>query len=235
MRTVMAAALLMGAGLGTAPARAAEIVQTVNPSLFTPFRGFDSSLGTLNGVNLDVNLTTYRQWFIGTPVGSPPNTITWSVNSYFTLVAQGLASNSGLPLTVATSGSGSRAQNDGLFDVFATGAGTFALNPAAFNGAGDFTIAQFDPGLSNPALNGTTMATSVPATTLFQTAGACLGGFQGSDLCGFGNVRLTYSFTPTTAAAVPEPAGWVMMILGFGVVGHVLRRRRPTPRPAHAA
>lgn len=28
--------------------------------------------------------------------------------------------------------------------------------------------------------------------------------------------------------AVPEPATWAMLILGFGVVGHALRRRRPT-------
>ncbi len=31
-------------------------------------------------------------------------------------------------------------------------------------------------------------------------------------------------------AAVPEPATWAMFILGFGLVGNVLRRRRPTVR-----
>ena len=30
--------------------------------------------------------------------------------------------------------------------------------------------------------------------------------------------------------AVPEPGVWAMMIIGFGLVGHVLRRRRPTVR-----
>ena len=30
------------------------------------------------------------------------------------------------------------------------------------------------------------------------------------------------------AAAVPEPATWAMMLLGFGIVGLTLRRRRPT-------
>lgn len=30
--------------------------------------------------------------------------------------------------------------------------------------------------------------------------------------------------------AVPEPGVWAMLIIGFGLVGHVLRRRRPTVR-----
>lgn len=35
-------------------------------------------------------------------------------------------------------------------------------------------------------------------------------------------------------AAVPEPAAWMMMIMGFGAIGGVLRRRR-TARPARYA
>ena len=38
------------------------------------------------------------------------------------------------------------------------------------------------------------------------------------------NYRLTV--TDVTAGAVPEPAGWAMLIAGFGVVGGVVRRRR---------
>jgi hypothetical protein len=37
-----------------------------------------------------------------------------------------------------------------------------------------------------------------------------------------------------TTGAVPEPATWAMMILGFGVVGGALRRRRQTVRFAAA-
>ncbi len=36
------------------------------------------------------------------------------------------------------------------------------------------------------------------------------------------------------AAGVPEPATWAMMILGFGVVGGGLRRRRAAMRPSFA-
>ena len=35
-----------------------------------------------------------------------------------------------------------------------------------------------------------------------------------------------------TASAVPEPSTWMMMILGVGVVGATIRRRRPAPLPA---
>ena len=39
-----------------------------------------------------------------------------------------------------------------------------------------------------------------------------------------GSVRLTYDFTPF-ASAVPEPATWAMMLVGFGAVGYSMRRR----------
>lgn len=43
-------------------------------------------------------------------------------------------------------------------------------------------------------------------------------------LAGSGSVR----------AAVPEPATWLTMLLGFGLIGGLARRRRQIVRPAHA-
>jgi hypothetical protein len=34
-----------------------------------------------------------------------------------------------------------------------------------------------------------------------------------------------------TAAAVPEPATWALMLMGFGAVGYSMRRRGATARP----
>ena len=56
-------------------------------------------------------------------------------------------------------------------------------------------------------------------------------GFGGLELQGFGavdlmNVRLTEITTPVPASAVPEPATWLMMIMGFGLVGVASRRRK---------
>ena len=36
-------------------------------------------------------------------------------------------------------------------------------------------------------------------------------------------------------AAVPEPAGWLMMLFGFGVLGMVTRRSTPHPLPPQHA
>ncbi len=35
-------------------------------------------------------------------------------------------------------------------------------------------------------------------------------------------------------AAVPEPASWLMMVMGFGLAGAALRRRKPSPMPLPA-
>lgn len=42
-----------------------------------------------------------------------------------------------------------------------------------------------------------------------------------------GELRLTYIYEPT--AGIPEPAAWALMIVGFGLSGGALRRRRPRP------
>lgn len=39
-------------------------------------------------------------------------------------------------------------------------------------------------------------------------------------------ISATINFTPTTVGAVPEPATWATMILGFGMIGAATRRRR---------
>jgi len=41
-----------------------------------------------------------------------------------------------------------------------------------------------------------------------------------------GSFSVRYSITYTYAAAVPEPAGWMLMLGGFALVGGALRRRR---------
>jgi hypothetical protein len=49
------------------------------------------------------------------------------------------------------------------------------------------------------------------------------------------NVRIdalkNASWTATTAqmAAVPEPSVWAMMLLGFGMIGTAIRRKRRVP------
>lgn len=42
-------------------------------------------------------------------------------------------------------------------------------------------------------------------------------------------IEITYDYTPTAVAAVPEPSTWVMMILGFAGVGFMGYRRKSKP------
>lgn len=52
---------------------------------------------------------------------------------------------------------------------------------------------------------------------------------------GNGSYSGTLSFVPATVAAVPEPAAWLMMILGMGAVGFTMRRRQKvTTRVSYA-
>ncbi len=53
-----------------------------------------------------------------------------------------------------------------------------------------------------------------------------------TDFYGFDYAMLTDYNIVTPMPAVPEPATWAMMILGFGVVGHLLRRGKSHVRTA---
>jgi hypothetical protein len=50
-----------------------------------------------------------------------------------------------------------------------------------------------------------------------------------------GDYRLNVSLqAPGSPGAVPEPATWAMMLMGFGAAGYSLRRRRSAGKLAHA-
>ncbi len=82
--------------------------------------------------------------------------------------------------------------------------------------------------------NGITRAnalTSLSGSNLAVAAGDILSfrfsksvGQQFGSLAGIGAV---IDFTPNATGAVPEPATWGMMILGFGAIGASMRRRKP--------
>jgi len=70
-----------------------------------------------------------------------------------------------------------------------------------------------------------------PVTTrylTFEITGCNVGQVQNWTGCGLSEVV----FAEGDPTAVPEPATWAMMILGFGAAGSVLRRRRMVPQTA---
>lgn len=58
----------------------------------------------------------------------------------------------------------------------------------------------------------------------FANSGNFTGGF-GTGASGFLGIPLKPTSLTVSTAAVPEPATWAMMILGFGVVGYAMRRK----------
>ncbi len=80
----------------------------------------------------------------------------------------------------------------------------------------------------NPALN---FGGSLVRLNLSQTLGYSVAGGQAN----FGSQRLGTFTVGAEAGAVPEPATWAMMLLGFGAIGMATRRRRKTAGQLQAA
>ncbi|MBU1375410.1 MAG: PEPxxWA-CTERM sorting domain-containing protein [Alphaproteobacteria bacterium] len=119
-----------------------------------------------------------------------------------------------------------------LLGVFLTDAApTPGAEPASldFNGARSF--ASLTPGIGQIFFIGDGLTgTGSGATQLFTAPTGATRLFLGvADGTGWynngGSLAVTVTFEPAGVGAVPEPATWAMMILGFGLVGASVRRR----------
>jgi hypothetical protein len=96
----------------------------------------------------------------------------------------------------------------------------------------DFTSVVFNNGMMDYIVNTTTGAieqgglSNVPIT--FGTENSLTVNYLSR---GSGSYGGTLAFTPE---AIPEPATWAMLLLGFGTLGMVVRRRKQKPRVAFA-
>lgn len=227
-----------GAALWAQAASAATIVQTDSEEVGLAFQGFDSSLGVLNSVTLDVQVTKHRTWWVRAPLELHSTvTATWDVAGTWQHDARSNAIGaftSGFTVPLTGSGStevpleGEYSDGDvgGLLVLTASGSGSFALpvepfyDRTLFNGR--------DTGMYDGS--DTTLSFSPDATAGLLT-GWCRGEMSGEDNCGSVIYQLTFDYTPAAEiGAVPEPSSWAMMLLGFGFVGGAMRSAKRKQR-----
>lgn len=110
------------------------------------------------------------------------------------------------------------ANTSGTINDFAGGTQTFGPGNFVYNGYADRIVDMSTAG-------GLSFAHTASTFTLGIRAGGS--GWQGGadESWGIDNLKITATLRDPTGA-IPEPATWAMMILGFGAAGTAMRRRR---------
>jgi hypothetical protein len=200
----------MVAIVSASPAAAATIIQSGTIASSGPgsstfgVQQFNASLGSLDSITLLFSSSL-------TATGS----ITNSSNSpRFYLLGTGA--------TATLSGGGFNIvelDGLGLQFVFVPKNSSSNFSPVSGNASSSSTLTS---GFAPFVGTGSTLLT-FSSTGLFGTFPSS-GTLNVSPLIG-GNYTLTYDYTKAVVAAVPEPATWMLMLVGIGMVGGSMRRR----------
>jgi hypothetical protein len=230
MRFKVSAVAAAAAFLSIAPAAAlaATEVVTVNlPSDGSAFTiaAFNTNLGTLTGVTLDLdaNVTLQTSVFnLGSATTIPSASTTAMVSVYTPLPGPiTLGDPVGTPLI------------DTIFTTSVTNAAVTpfseTLLPAVTSSqSANLSVLSSDfgayehVGAGALSFNGAVSDVALTFPGAATSAGSGDDEFVGSSATlNSGSFTITYSYN-----AVPEPAAWTLMILGFGGAGAMLRRRR---------
>lgn len=176
-----------------------------------------------SGTVWDTTSNGYYTLFVQFPFGNSLNpndeALNASINptgaSDYTIAGDGWPLNTKFgnsdPFYNLTIGLEDGALNGTLSGFFDLGTGTFTVTSAPLQlGNTVYTLTDFawSRSLSNVVGSYSTSSTTFPNQPVGSLA----------DYLG--------AFTVTTASAVPEPATWGMMIVGFGLAGSAMRRRR---------
>ena len=227
--------LLLSGIFGSASAKADTIVQMQNfngtPAFVDTltFNQFDGSLGTLNSITVEFELTSQNgQLLLDNDAQQAANgTVQYGSNGSLSSADVGLI-NAGFQPVVGTllavsAGAQNLAGDDGDVEVGGTAnfslagpdAGTLAPANATDNGSGNIALAAFGDyiGLG-------TYDIDVNSGQIIDFGG--IGGvqFQGDPISVTGFVKITYDFT----ANIPEPTTIGVLSIAFGFLG--LRRNR---------
>lgn len=100
------------------------------------------------------------------------------------------------------------------------------FNSASFNGWILRDLTDNLSAITGVTVNGATNMAGFSASNLIWDANSIAVNWQGLTFNSSTQVSLDVTFADS-AAAVPEPATWAMMLLGFAVIGMAMRRRQP--------
>ena len=207
--------LLLGAAVGAAAsATTLSFSHTIMPQP-TPFttaftlNSFDAALGTLTGVEIIVDDTAIVSVEIFNTTSSPqPFTNASAVVPLSVTGPGGVTLNSSV--TAGPLSGTAKSFESSFTGLYASNVVVQAIAPGAFSnfeGSGTQNL-QFNVSSGNGTFSGT------GGNGIF---------FGGSAQSG-GTIDVDYTYT--TFPGLPEPANWALMIVGFGVTGGILRRRR---------
>lgn len=206
----IAAGALVASVLAAAPATASVTVSTVTPGT-DPYSGppptydFESAAPTSGGLVTTGSLSGVR----AQPFGSTGNY--WTVGP-----------TDGSPGTLDLSSFGD------IYALTLLWGSVDSYNLIEFLDGSNNVLASFTGSdIFNPANGNQTDPNTNPLVQFNLT---------GSDVSGFTTLRLTsrqnaFEIDNVTVNPVPEPGTWMMMLLGFGLMGFAVRARKSTAKP----
>jgi opacity protein-like surface antigen len=194
-----------------APASADNLVQSATITSSAPkvatlnFNKFDSSLGTLNSVTLMFSSVLDASGTLTNHSIILPHNYLLSTGAIAGLTGNGFNFMQGLGIGLDLVHVGRHSSVGLNYDATNSDSETLTSNLGAFIGSGSVPFTFVSTSLfAFIGLNGT--------LALAPEIG--------------GLAQISYDYTPAAAGAVPEPASWAMMMLGFGAIGGAMRRRR---------
>lgn len=235
MRYWMLVAAFAAAAAVVSPASADTIITSTSTCTSTTacspdtssLSAFDPTLGTLTGISLQVN-GSKTDAIMGIAT-NPPQTgsAQLSYSGRMSVLVNGATYTfdiTGAEQDIIISGFNGIIGGNGLFT--ASGSGTFLIDPSVF---GTFIAPANCGALIGLCVTGAPNGGSDYLTGIFHNV--VNANVSVTDAAIRANFSLTYTYSPFNA--VPEPASWAMMLVGFGAIGFQARRNKfATPSTA---
>jgi hypothetical protein len=179
-------------------AHAATIVQRDSDSGQFGMKGFDSRLGRLDRVTLEVNLSKSRGWFIAGFIPTPTTyDVTWNISGRASVRGLGDV----LYFPIFGSGSTTKTVSDAssfeerIVSTGVSGYGFFEIDPSLVIGKNYFVLDPNDNGYYGRA---DTQIGISNGGNIVELSAYCGTYRSGEDSCGSATSTLTYTYTPSS-------------------------------------